>query len=171
MIISQKVRGQYASWFPIMIYLSNFCYFRASFELEPGAVAQSTDFKEANKRLEWNLKKAILSYQYFYEFSIFSNSVDDQRGGNIVLLLQLVCLAQDNDYWCVQCKTDCWGIRTYTTSQANIFTRITWYGYVIGLNRAALNISLGGFIGLKYLLVWLFTSFCYHFHVRVTLFT
>ncbi|GMN40125.1 hypothetical protein TIFTF001_009348 [Ficus carica] len=39
---------------------------------------------------------------------------------------------------------NCWGIRTYTTSQANIFTRITWYGDVIGLNRAALNISLGG---------------------------
>lgn len=32
---------------------------RASFELEPGAVAQSTDFKEANKRLEWNLKKIV----------------------------------------------------------------------------------------------------------------
>ncbi|PON63481.1 Clathrin adaptor, mu subunit [Parasponia andersonii] len=39
---------------------------RASFELEPGAVGQTTDFKEANKRLEWNLKKAIISYHGFY---------------------------------------------------------------------------------------------------------
>lgn len=36
----------------------NWCYFRASFELEPGALGQTTDFKEANKRLEWGLKKA-----------------------------------------------------------------------------------------------------------------
>lgn len=28
-----------------------------SYELEPGAVGQTTDFKEANKRLEWSLKK------------------------------------------------------------------------------------------------------------------
>ena len=33
--------------------------FRVSFELEPGAVGQMTDFKESNKKLEWNLKKAI----------------------------------------------------------------------------------------------------------------
>ncbi|XP_024028822.1 AP-4 complex subunit mu [Morus notabilis] len=32
---------------------------RASFELEPGAVGQTTDFKEANKRLEWSLKKIV----------------------------------------------------------------------------------------------------------------
>ncbi|KAF3447237.1 hypothetical protein FNV43_RR12417 [Rhamnella rubrinervis] len=32
---------------------------RASFELEPGAVGQTTDFKQANKRLEWNLKKIV----------------------------------------------------------------------------------------------------------------
>ncbi|PRQ21226.1 AP-4 complex subunit mu isoform X2 [Rosa rugosa] len=32
---------------------------RASFELEPGAVGQTTDFKEANKRLEWGLKKIV----------------------------------------------------------------------------------------------------------------
>ncbi|XP_054788925.1 AP-4 complex subunit mu-like [Prosopis cineraria] len=30
---------------------------RVSFELESGAVGQTTDFKEANKRLEWGLKK------------------------------------------------------------------------------------------------------------------
>nr|DAD40959.1 TPA_asm: hypothetical protein HUJ06_015282 [Nelumbo nucifera] len=30
---------------------------RVSFELEPGAVGNTTDFKEANKRLEWGLKK------------------------------------------------------------------------------------------------------------------
>ncbi|XP_068313014.1 AP-4 complex subunit mu-like [Pyrus communis] len=32
---------------------------RASFELEPGAVGQTTDFKDANKRLEWGLKKIV----------------------------------------------------------------------------------------------------------------
>ncbi|PPR89345.1 hypothetical protein GOBAR_AA31338 [Gossypium barbadense] len=32
---------------------------RASFELEPGAVGQRTDFKEANKKLEWGLKKIV----------------------------------------------------------------------------------------------------------------
>ncbi|WVY89612.1 hypothetical protein V8G54_035126 [Vigna mungo] len=34
-------------------------YIRVSFELEPGAVGQTTDFKEANKRLEWSLKKIV----------------------------------------------------------------------------------------------------------------
>ncbi|PON93391.1 Clathrin adaptor, mu subunit, partial [Trema orientale] len=34
---------------------------RVSFELEPGAVGNTTDFKEANKRLEWGLKKARIS--------------------------------------------------------------------------------------------------------------
>lgn len=33
--------------------------FRVSFELEPGALGQTTDFKEANKRLEWGLKKIV----------------------------------------------------------------------------------------------------------------
>ncbi|KAM6548248.1 hypothetical protein CsatB_019924 [Cannabis sativa] len=32
---------------------------RASFELETEAVGQTTDFKEANKKLEWNLKKIV----------------------------------------------------------------------------------------------------------------
>nr|XP_048332357.1 AP-4 complex subunit mu isoform X3 [Ziziphus jujuba var. spinosa] len=32
---------------------------RASFKLEPGAVGQTTDFKQANRRLEWNLKKIV----------------------------------------------------------------------------------------------------------------
>ncbi|KAJ8424653.1 hypothetical protein Cgig2_003087 [Carnegiea gigantea] len=32
---------------------------RVSFELEPGAVGQMTDFKEASKRLEWGLKKIV----------------------------------------------------------------------------------------------------------------
>ncbi|PNY16187.1 ap-4 complex subunit mu-1-like protein [Trifolium pratense] len=30
-----------------------------NFELEPGAVGHTTDFKEANKRLEWGLKKVV----------------------------------------------------------------------------------------------------------------
>nr|APA20233.1 clathrin adaptor complexes medium subunit family protein [Populus tomentosa] len=32
---------------------------RVNFELEPGAVGQTTDFKEANRRLEWGLKKIV----------------------------------------------------------------------------------------------------------------
>ncbi|KAG8632823.1 hypothetical protein MANES_18G059600v8 [Manihot esculenta] len=32
---------------------------RATFELEPGAIGQTTDFKEANKRLEWGLNKIV----------------------------------------------------------------------------------------------------------------
>ncbi|KAK9219490.1 hypothetical protein WN943_008135 [Citrus x changshan-huyou] len=32
---------------------------RVSFGLEPGAVGQRTDFKEANRRLEWGLKKIV----------------------------------------------------------------------------------------------------------------
>lgn len=32
---------------------------RVSFELEPGAVGNTTDFKEANKKLEWGLKKIV----------------------------------------------------------------------------------------------------------------
>lgn len=38
---------------------------RVSFALEPGAVGQRTDFKEANKKLEWGLKKAMISYNFF----------------------------------------------------------------------------------------------------------
>ena len=33
--------------------------YRVSFELEPGAVGQVTDFKEQNKKVEWALKKVI----------------------------------------------------------------------------------------------------------------
>ncbi|MED6118396.1 AP-4 complex subunit mu [Stylosanthes scabra] len=32
---------------------------RVNFELEPGAVGNTTDFKETNKRLEWGLKKVV----------------------------------------------------------------------------------------------------------------
>ncbi|KAF5740156.1 AP-4 complex subunit mu [Tripterygium wilfordii] len=32
---------------------------RANFELEPGVVGQTTDFKESNKRLEWGLQKIV----------------------------------------------------------------------------------------------------------------
>ncbi|KAL9255227.1 AP-4 complex subunit mu-like protein [Drosera capensis] len=32
---------------------------RVSFELEPGSIGQTTDFKEANRKLEWNLKKIV----------------------------------------------------------------------------------------------------------------
>ncbi|KAK4747504.1 hypothetical protein SAY87_014090 [Trapa incisa] len=32
---------------------------RATFEIEPGAAGQTADFKEANKKIEWNLKKIV----------------------------------------------------------------------------------------------------------------
>ncbi|CAN6465784.1 unnamed protein product [Victoria cruziana] len=32
---------------------------RVSYELESGAIGQSTDYKEANRKLEWNLKKIV----------------------------------------------------------------------------------------------------------------
>ncbi|KAK7385386.1 hypothetical protein VNO78_31103 [Psophocarpus tetragonolobus] len=35
------------------------CTSRVSFELEAEAIGQTTDFKEANKRLEWSLKKIV----------------------------------------------------------------------------------------------------------------
>lgn len=58
-----KVRAEFSSsvtantivvQMPVPTYTS-----RVSFELEPGAVGQTTDFKEANKRLEWSLKKIV----------------------------------------------------------------------------------------------------------------
>jgi hypothetical protein len=45
---------------------------RASFELEPGAAGQRTDFKESNKMLEWNLKKAsVKSLTWFASLGIY----------------------------------------------------------------------------------------------------
>ena len=43
-----------------------FTIFRVSFELEPGAVGNTTDFKEANKRLEWGLKKARINSPFLH---------------------------------------------------------------------------------------------------------
>ncbi|KAE8719562.1 AP-4 complex subunit mu [Hibiscus syriacus] len=37
---------------------------RATFELEPGATGQRTDFKEANKKLEWDLKKIVGGFEH-----------------------------------------------------------------------------------------------------------
>ncbi|GAA0162420.1 membrane traffic protein [Lithospermum erythrorhizon] len=58
-----KVRAEFASsinantiviQMPLPTYTS-----RVSFEMEPGAVGQATDFKESNRRLEWSLKKIV----------------------------------------------------------------------------------------------------------------
>jgi hypothetical protein len=35
--------------------------------LEPGALGQTTDFKEANRRLEWGLKKATF-LKFLFDF-------------------------------------------------------------------------------------------------------
>ncbi|KAF1869235.1 hypothetical protein Lal_00048518 [Lupinus albus] len=58
-----KVRAEFASsitanTIKVQMPLPQFTT-RVSFELEPGSVGQTTDFKEANKKLEWSLKKAI----------------------------------------------------------------------------------------------------------------
>ncbi|KAG6478326.1 hypothetical protein ZIOFF_061762 [Zingiber officinale] len=47
------------------------CTVGVSFELEAGAVGQTTDFKEGAKRLEWCLKKACLSH-IFHQIMIVS---------------------------------------------------------------------------------------------------
>ena len=39
---------------------------RASFELEAGAVGQTTDFKEGSRRLEWNLKKESANKDMYF---------------------------------------------------------------------------------------------------------
>lgn len=44
-------------------------FHRVGFGLEPGAVGQKTDFKEATKRLEWGLKKAIFFYEFVHQFA------------------------------------------------------------------------------------------------------
>uniref|UniRef100_R7WGA3 MHD domain-containing protein n=1 Tax=Aegilops tauschii TaxID=37682 RepID=R7WGA3_AEGTA len=44
---------------------------RASFELEAGAVGQTTDFKEGTRRLEWNLKKASSKNDLIFTFLLF----------------------------------------------------------------------------------------------------
>ncbi|KAL6960188.1 AP-4 complex subunit mu [Sarracenia purpurea var. burkii] len=58
-----KIRAEFASsitantilvQMPLPTYTT-----RVSFELEPGAVGQMTDFKEPNKKLEWSLKKIV----------------------------------------------------------------------------------------------------------------
>jgi hypothetical protein len=41
-------------------WLIYFQFSSVNFELEPGAVGHTTDFKEANKKLEWGLKKVTL---------------------------------------------------------------------------------------------------------------
>ncbi|XP_055960225.1 AP-4 complex subunit mu-like isoform X2 [Mercurialis annua] len=35
---------------------------RVNFELEPGAVGNTTDFKESSKKIEWGLKKELMAY-------------------------------------------------------------------------------------------------------------
>lgn len=54
--------------------------FRVSFELEPGAAGNTTDFKEANKKLEWGLKKAripTLSLIFIlFSWGVYSHSLD-----------------------------------------------------------------------------------------------
>lgn len=41
----------------------------------------------------------------------------------------------------MQCKTDCWGIWTYTTSKADIFPGIAWYDFIINLTSCDLNLT------------------------------
>ncbi|KAG6475508.1 hypothetical protein ZIOFF_064730 [Zingiber officinale] len=50
------------------------CTVGVSFELEAGAVGQTTDFKEGAKRLEWCLKKACLSHIFHQSQRILSGA-------------------------------------------------------------------------------------------------
>ncbi|KAI4388695.1 hypothetical protein MLD38_001001 [Melastoma candidum] len=58
-----KVRAEYASSITantVMVQMSLPKYTtRATFELEAGAVGQNADFREANRKLEWSLKKIV----------------------------------------------------------------------------------------------------------------
>ncbi|CAL0307804.1 unnamed protein product [Lupinus luteus] len=63
-----KVRAEFASTITantikVQMPLPQFTT-RVSFELEPGSVGQTTDFKEANKKLEWSLKKIVGGYEH-----------------------------------------------------------------------------------------------------------
>ncbi|KAF5455873.1 hypothetical protein F2P56_025405 [Juglans regia] len=54
---------------------------RVSFELEPGAVGNTTDFKEANKRLEWSLKKIVGGSEHTLRAKL---TFSQESHGNIV---------------------------------------------------------------------------------------
>jgi AP-4 complex subunit mu-1 len=71
-----KIRAEFpsdiiANTITVQMPLPNYTS-RASFELEPGAAGQRTDFKESNKMLEWNLKKAsVKSLTWFASLGIY----------------------------------------------------------------------------------------------------
>lgn len=68
--------------------------FRVSFELEPGAGGQTTDFKEGMKRLEWCLKKARLISNYFtFLFKLFMSVTFDHLTSKFVINLLLILYA------------------------------------------------------------------------------
>ncbi|GMY28365.1 AP-4 complex subunit mu-like [Fagus crenata] len=54
---------------------------RVTFELEPGAVGNTTDFKEANKRLEWGLKKIVGGSEHTLRAKL---TFSQESHGNIV---------------------------------------------------------------------------------------
>jgi AP-4 complex subunit mu-1 len=70
-------------------WLIYFQFFSVNFELEPGAVGHTTDFKEANKRLEWGLKKVNLIFWFSINSQFFLNtdSVDVHREPSVSMLL------------------------------------------------------------------------------------
>ncbi|KAK4599841.1 hypothetical protein RGQ29_009760 [Quercus rubra] len=80
-----KVRAEFASsitantilvQMPLPAYTT-----RVTFELEPGAVGNTTDFKEANKRLEWGLKKIVGGSEHTLRAKL---TFSQESHGNIV---------------------------------------------------------------------------------------
>ncbi|KAL0017119.1 hypothetical protein SO802_004188 [Lithocarpus litseifolius] len=80
-----KVRAEFASsitantilvQMPLPTYTT-----RVTFELEPGAVGNTTDFKEANKRLEWGLKKFVGGSEHTLRAKL---TFSQESHGNIV---------------------------------------------------------------------------------------
>ncbi|KAL4650032.1 hypothetical protein ACB092_01G057300 [Castanea dentata] len=80
-----KVRAEFASsitantilvQMPLPTYTT-----RVTFELEPGAVGNTTDFKEANKRLEWGLKKIVGGSEHTLRAKL---TFSQESHGNIV---------------------------------------------------------------------------------------
>lgn len=80
-MMGEKLTFNTGSMSALLILLSALGYIRVNFELEPGAVGNTTDFNEANKRIEWGLKKARISFPFNKHLSHSSTLEDLLRVG------------------------------------------------------------------------------------------
>lgn len=75
--------------------------YRVNFELEPGVVGQAADFKESNKRLEWNMKKVT---------NLSASSCINRSSLILSVQLSLLLLCSQIVPNKSSCITDCWWI-------------------------------------------------------------